>query len=76
MLPIYPAREEPIEGVNSEMLASKITNPHTSIVSKAELVGELRKRIAEAHEPMVVLTVGAGDIDRLVPQIADMIQTN
>ena len=76
LLPIYPAREEPIEGVNSEMLASKITNPHTSIVSKAELVGELRKRIAEAHEPMVVLTVGAGDIDRLVPQIADMIQTN
>jgi UDP-N-acetylmuramate--alanine ligase len=76
LLPIYPAREEPIEGVNSEMLASKITNPHTSIVPKAELVGELRKRIAEAHEPMVVLTVGAGDIDRLVPQIADMIQTN
>ena len=76
LLPVYPAREEPIEGVNSEMLASKITNPHTSIVPKAELVGELRKRIAEAHEPMVVLTVGAGDIDRLVPQIADMIQTN
>ncbi len=76
LLPIYPAREEPIEGVNSEMLASKITNPHTSIVPKSELVGELRKRIAEAREPMVVLTVGAGDIDRLVPQIADMIQTN
>lgn len=63
LLPIYPAREEPIPGVTSEMLGGQV-------VQKAELVAELQRRVAESKEPVVVLTVGAGDIDRLVPSIA------
>ena len=39
------------------------------VVEKPALVAELIKRVQESHEPVVVLTVGAGDIDRLVPDI-------
>ncbi len=63
LLPIYPAREEPIPGVTSEMLGGQV-------VQKTELVAELQRRVAASREPVVVLTVGAGDIDRLVPQVA------
>lgn len=63
LLPIYPAREEPLPGVTSEMLGGQV-------VQKAELVAELQRRVAASREPVVVLTVGAGDIDRLVPQVA------
>ena len=62
LLPIYPAREEPIEGVTSEMLGGEV-------VEKPALVAELKRRVQESNEPVVVLTVGAGDIDRLVPDI-------
>jgi UDP-N-acetylmuramate--alanine ligase len=67
LLPIYPAREEPIPGVTSEMLGSRV-------VEKADLVAELQKRIAESKEPAVVLTVGAGDIDRLVENVAAVLR--
>ena len=63
LLPIYPAREEPIPGVTSEILGGQV-------VEKADLIAELQKRVAESKEPVVVLTVGAGDIDRLVDGIA------
>ena len=63
LLPIYPAREEPIPGVTSKMLGGVV-------VQKPELVEELKRRVRESKEPVVVLTVGAGDIDRLVPEIA------
>ena len=63
LLPIYPARELPIPGVTSEMLGGQV-------VQKTELVAELKKRVAQSETPVVVLTVGAGDIDRLVPQVA------
>jgi UDP-N-acetylmuramate--alanine ligase len=62
LLPIYPARELPIEGVSSEMLGG-------TVVEKADLVDELKQRVAASAEPVVILTVGAGDIDRLVPEI-------
>ena len=63
LLPIYPAREEPIPGVTSEMLGGEV-------IQKPELVEELKRRVRESKEPVVVLTVGAGDIDRLVPEIS------
>ena len=68
LLPIYPARELPIEGVNSEMLLERITNPNKRIVEKAELVNYLASR---KHEGAVIMTVGAGDIDRFVQPIAE-----
>ena len=68
LLPIYPAREEPIEGVTSEMLGG-------IVIEKKDLVEELKKRVAASDQPVVVLTIGAGDIDRLVPQISKALKT-
>ena len=62
LLPIYPARELPIPGVTSEMLGGRV-------VQKKDLISELKKLIANSQQPIVLLTVGAGDIDRLVPDI-------
>jgi UDP-N-acetylmuramate--alanine ligase len=63
LLPIYPAREEPIEGVRSDVLVTAIGN-------KARLV--LPEEVvtwAESTDAQVVLTIGAGDIDRIVPKL-------
>lgn len=60
LLPIYPAREEPIEGVTSEALAEKITTKVS--VKEPDEVLEYVKTLAHG----VLLTVGAGNIDKLV----------
>jgi UDP-N-acetylmuramate--alanine ligase len=70
LLPIYPAREEPIPGVTSEILLGGDNAPiREQVVEKKDLVAELKQRVERATEPVVILTVGAGDIDRLVPEI-------
>jgi UDP-N-acetylmuramate--alanine ligase len=70
LLPIYPAREEPIPGVTSEILIKANGEGRMAkVVEKKDLVAELKKRVADSQEPVVVLTVGAGDIDRLVPDV-------
>ena len=66
MLPIYPAREEPIEGVNSEMILDKVTIADKTIVSKEDLM----KTVA-AKDVDVLVTFGAGDIDRFVKQFEE-----
>jgi len=74
LLPIYPARELPIAGVTSEMLAERIQakgNKNVCVVEKKELVERLTKRVAESREPLVVMTIGAGDIDRFVLQLTE-----
>jgi len=68
LLPIYPARELPIEGVNSEMLLERISIQNKRVVGKKDLINELKKSKLE-----VVVTVGAGDIDQMVEPIAKMI---
>ena len=67
LLPIYPAREEPIPGVTSEMLGGRV-------IEKKDLVAFLKERVGKSEEPIAVLTIGAGDIDRLVPQITEALQ--
>ena len=67
LLPIYPAREEPIPGVTSEMLG-------VQVIEKKDLVAFLKERVGKSEEPIAVLTIGAGDIDRLVPQITEALQ--
>jgi UDP-N-acetylmuramate--alanine ligase len=74
LLPIYPARELPIPGVDSQMLVRLMADGEgrkADVVEKKDLVAELKRRAAESQEPVVILTVGAGDIDRLVPAIAE-----
>lgn len=69
LLPIYPAREQPIEGVDSEMLLRLITCPDKAVVAKSQLVSYLAERVAQSERPVAVMTLGAGDIDRLIPDI-------
>ena len=64
LLPIYPAREKPIAGVTSEALGYPV-------VQKSELIDVLRERIKAVNGPVVLMTLGAGDIDRLVGDISD-----
>ena len=62
LLPIYPARELPLEGITSEALAAKMSKAR--VVEKEALAG-----VAKAADSAVVLVVGAGDIGDLVPMI-------
>lgn len=66
LLPIYPARELPIPGVTSEMLGGRV-------VEKKDLIAVLKTMISQSQEPIALLTIGAGDIDRLVPEIAEQL---
>lgn len=68
LLPIYPAREEPIPGVTSDMLGGMV-------VEKKDLIEELKQRVAASDKPVVVLTIGAGDIDRLVPDVTKALKS-
>ncbi|MFO8067305.1 MAG: UDP-N-acetylmuramate--L-alanine ligase [Bacteroidales bacterium] len=69
LLDIYPARELPIEGVNSEMILNLIENDSKSIVAKQQLTDTLNNK-----EFDVLITMGAGDIDRLVGPVTSMMQ--
>ncbi len=68
LLDIYPARELPIDGVTSAALLNKITAKHKMLCSKEELLNTIKD-----IEPELIMTVGAGDIDRFVPQIENML---
>lgn len=71
LLDIYPAREQPIEGVTSELIANMISNKTAKVLSKDKLLPYLKAHIEELD---VVLMVGAGDIDRLVPEVATLLK--
>ena len=64
MLPIYPAREKPIPGVTSSMVLRKIDS-----MSKYLCTPDQALELVPALCPDVVVTMGAGDIDRLVPRL-------
>ena len=75
LLPIYPARELPIQGVTSERLLEIVKiekGKRKTLVKKEELIGYLQGRVDDlinAGKACVVVTMGAGDIDRLVNDI-------
>ncbi|MBJ6109641.1 UDP-N-acetylmuramate--L-alanine ligase [Hymenobacter sp. BT523] len=69
LLDIYPAREKPLPGVTSDMLLANITAPTKAILTKEEVL-----RGAQSETSFDVLaTVGAGDIDTLVPQLRTLL---
>lgn len=69
LLPIYPAREEPIPGVSSEMILDRITLPDKKIVEKQDLLTEIGDRDTD-----ILVTFGAGDIDRFVTPIESLLK--
>ena len=68
LLNIYPARELPIEGVTSQIIYDKILSSRKELCDREMLLERIKEYNFE-----VLLTVGAGDIDRLLPQIYDIV---
>ena len=69
LLPIYPAREEPIPGVSSDMILDRITLSDKKIVEKQDLLAEIGDRDTD-----ILVTFGAGDIDRFVTPIESLLK--
>ena len=70
LLDIYPARELPIEGVNSQMLLDKMKSKNKKLIAKNQLVDYLKDQNLE-----VLITLGAGDIDTLVEPLTNMLNS-
>lgn len=71
LLDVYPAREEPIEGVSSQLIFDKVTIKNKTLCSKDNVLSLLQKG---HHE--VLVTLGAGDIDTLLPEIEKLCRGN
>ena len=70
LLDIYPARELPIEGITSQALLDKVNLSNKSICQKDELIN-----LIDSEKPELLVTMGAGDIDRFVEPLENMIKT-
>ena len=71
LLDIYPAREQPIEGVDAQLILRQMKNPNKRYIRKDEIIEAL-----EAHTLEVLLTLGAGDIDTEVGPIKSWLETH
>ncbi|MDR1666302.1 MAG: UDP-N-acetylmuramate--L-alanine ligase [Bacteroidales bacterium] len=69
LLDIYPAREEPLPGVSSQMIFDKVTVSDKRMCRKEELIN-----ILKTSRPDVLLTMGAGDIDTLVKPLENLLK--
>lgn len=68
LLPIYPARELPIEGVSSEMIAAKISKVPVRIIEKENVLDWLK-----SHNVPLFITAGAGDIDQFREPVQEVL---
>lgn len=68
LLDIYPAREKPIEGITSQTLLDKINLKNKCLCPKEHLIDTIADR-----KPELLVTMGAGNIDRLVEPLQNMI---
>lgn len=66
LLDIYPAREEPIEGVTSKIIFDKVEIEQKKLCKKEELLEKIKDKKVE-----ILLTLGAGNIDRLVEPLRE-----
>jgi UDP-N-acetylmuramate--alanine ligase len=69
LLDIYPAREQPMKGVTSELILNQLTSPEKLLISKDELLDVIRNK----RDIEVLVTIGAGDIDKYVMPIKDIL---
>jgi UDP-N-acetylmuramate--alanine ligase len=69
LVPIYPAREEPIPGITSETIFEKMQNENKHLVEKEEVA-----KLIENRETEIVLTMGAGNIDGIGNEIIDVLK--
>ncbi len=71
LLPLYPARELPVEGVSSRTIAERMKHSATAIVPKTEILARLKR--LSLNRKTVLVTAGAGDIDTLVQPITELL---
>ena len=69
LLPIYPAREEPIPGVSSEIILNQLTCKEKEITLKENLIEKIKGGKFE-----VLMTMGAGNVDIYLPEIKEIIE--
>ena len=69
LLPIYPAREEPIPGVSSEMIFSRMKSENKTMLKLEDLPDAL-----DVEKLDVLVTIGAGSIDKLVIPIENKLK--
>lgn len=69
LLPIYPARELPVEGVSSSLILDRMKNPERQLMTKEELLDW-----ADRAKPELLILSGAGDIDALVEPVAERLR--
>jgi len=78
LLPIYPARELPMEGVSSQMIIDRMHSENKMLLSKENLLKHLQQEkeahIEEGFEGSLIITAGAGDIDTLVEPIKEILE--
>jgi UDP-N-acetylmuramate--alanine ligase len=68
LLPIYPARELPMEGVSSELILNKMKLKHKQVLDKEVMKGWMKE-----HKPGLVVMAGAGDIDAQVQAVKELL---
>jgi UDP-N-acetylmuramate--alanine ligase len=73
LLPVYPARELPMDGVSSDTILSKMTATNKRILNKAEVLAWAAK--IKPEEKILLITAGAGDIDELVHPLETLLKT-
>lgn len=75
ILPIYPARELPIEGVSNKMISERMESPGKKMMNKEELMTYMKSvsKLASNQSPQLLITAGAGDIDQLVEPIKEIL---
>jgi UDP-N-acetylmuramate--alanine ligase len=69
LLDIYPARELPIEGVNSNLILQNVKLKNKTLCSRENLLPLLKEKDLD-----VLVTFGAGDIDKMVPLIKEQLK--
>ncbi|WP_276485085.1 UDP-N-acetylmuramate--L-alanine ligase [Paraflavitalea pollutisoli] len=83
LLPIYPARELPMEGVTSALILGSMKNKHKQLLSKEELLETIKTKLAGGNAGQgatggkrgwLLITAGAGDIDALVQPIKKIVE--
>lgn len=69
LIPVYPAREEPIPGVSSEIIFDKIKNPQKFLTAKKDAA-----KLLKDHSAEIVMTLGAGNIDGICEEVIEVLR--
>ncbi|HEV3221904.1 MAG TPA: UDP-N-acetylmuramate--L-alanine ligase [Puia sp.] len=73
LLPVYPARELPIEGISSSTILNKMVKAVKQILTKQEVLAYVAS--IQPKEKLLLITAGAGDIDELVKPLTEILKT-